>query len=238
VLMADLKIWLANRENQDPNRALVVNIRCCTKYNWTTSVLIRLWMLSILVRVLFGVLLALPAGSSFLPFWNCCCILADVIFLLDWKFYYIDGYYNGLLGVYYNPWTYLIMSMILQSIFCFLLVFGHFIFHYHCIYHPSRTVNICYDWLPYEFLLCTYLGILVLHFYYDFQGQTHSGNKVSLRVYKWLRFSSLIVFICIVWMIVEFLDEHTYVYDVTAFVLLWFVVPVWWTLLTKFKVQQ
>ena len=55
-----------------------------------------------------------------------------------------------------------------------------------------------------------------------------------MRYYLW--FQAFLLFIVLIWMIVEIFDGHVYVYDAIGFCALWVVAPVFYVFLRSFKV--
>lgn len=196
----------------------------------------------IFLYIWFGILLALPAGSWALPIASISLSIIVGTVIIDWEYYYMKGDFNGLYGIHINPWRYLIFTSSIQFCLCVIIVMGHFMGHWRCIYEPdyysdNEHFNICHDWIPYELMAVVYGLLLFIYFYKRFQGDELNSNILDKRVRYYMWFQSFLLLIAIIWMIIEIFDGHVYIYDVIGFIYLWFVSPVFVVISRSFKVR-
>ena len=157
LLVLDFVVWTKNREYTRRPLNIHINI-CCNRIKIRNGrQMTQGWYFILFLYIWFGILLALPAGSWALPIAAIPITIMTVTVLMDWELYYMKGDYNALYGIHLNPWPYILMTSIIQFIVCIIIITGHFLGHWRCIYEPESLssyehFNICHDWIPYELM--------------------------------------------------------------------------------------
>ena len=175
-----------------------------------------------------------------LPIVSIALSLVCILVLVDWEYYYVRGDYNAVFGLHINPWRYLVLTSSIQFLVCTAIVIGHFMAHWRCIYEPEyydddTRFNICHDWIPYEIMAIVYGLLLFVYAYKRFDGDPLNSNTLDRRTQYYLWVMAFLLFVVILWMIIEIVDAHLYIYDIIGFLYLWFVAPVFFVLLRSFK---